>query len=278
MIDGLVISAKTTNLKKIILVSVILGTLANSIISNQFSLNGGMQSHKVITHYSNKFLAYQKMIFPSLSARSFFSRSSSGSQYEYNNNNNKKNRKEYSSSYYTVPGGKKLLHKTFRIPEDVIDGLEKEAKSRDIPLSNLVNTILKNYLAADTHSEKSGYVITSKDFFRRMFSRVDDKYIGECGRELGHAVVDEYTYLYFPQLDSNSVIQFLESWFKRFQSYQHRFDEENNRHTFSLNHDINMNYSIVLKIILQGLIEPVTKSQVIFGELRTSSISFSFEV
>jgi len=102
--------------------------------------------------------------------------------------------------------------------------------------------------------------------------------IEEYGRELGYAIADEYTYLYFPQIDSFTIIQFLESWCKRFQSYQHRFDKDNNRHTFSLNHDININFSVVLKIILQRLIEPVTKSQVIFGELRPSSISFSFEV
>jgi hypothetical protein len=216
------------------------------------------------------------MMVPSLFTRSYLSRFSSDSKY---NRRNEKNSDDY-YYYDTVTEAKKtpLLHRTFRIPEDVIDALEREAKSKDIPLSNLVNKILKNYLQTEMHSEKSGYILTSKDFFRRMFSKVDEKSIEGYGRELGYAIADEYTYLYFPQIDSYTIVQFLESWFKRFQSYQHRFDKDNNRHTFSLNHDINMNFSIVLKMILQGLIEPVTKSQVIFGELRPSSISFSFEV
>jgi hypothetical protein len=277
MREGPITSAKSANLKKVILIIVILATLTNSIVSNQFSVNGKVQSHKVSAHYSNKFLAYQKLIVPSLSARSFLSRFSSDTK--YNNRHTKKTNNDY-YSYDAVTDAEKipLLHRTFRIPEDVIGALEREAKSRDIPLSNLVNKILRNYLRTEMHPEKSGYILTSKDFFRRMFSKVDEKSIEEYGRELGYAIADEYTYLYFPQIDSYTIIQFLESWFRWFQSFQHRFDKDNNRHTFSLNHDINMNFSIVLKIIIQRLVEPVTKSQVIFGELRPSSITFSFEV
>jgi hypothetical protein len=277
MLEGSIISAKPANLKKVILIIVILATLTNSIVYNQFSVNGKVQSHHVVAHNSNKLLVYQKIIVPSLSLRSFLSRFSSNSK--YNNRPNKKTNDDY-YSYDAVTDAEKipLLHRTFRIPEDVIGALEREAKSKDIPLSNLVNKILRNYLQTEMPSEKSGYILTSKDFFRRMFSKVDEKSIEEYGRELGYAIADEYTYLYFPQIDSSTIIQFLESWCKRFQSYQHRFDKDNNRHTFSLNHDININFSSVLKIILQRLIEPVTKSQVIFGELRPSSISFSFEV
>jgi hypothetical protein len=69
MQEGSVISAKPANLKKVILIIVILATLTNSIVSNQFSVNGKVKSHYVVAHNSNKFLAYQKMIVPPLSAR-----------------------------------------------------------------------------------------------------------------------------------------------------------------------------------------------------------------
>ena len=44
---------------------------------------------------------------------------------------------------------KKLLHRTFRIPGDVVEDLEKQASSRGVPLSNLVNKILKDYLSVE---------------------------------------------------------------------------------------------------------------------------------
>ncbi len=39
-----------------------------------------------------------------------------------------------------------------------------------------------------------------------------------------------------------------------------------------------MNFSIALKSILEGLIEPITKSPVKFRDITSNSISFSFEI
>jgi hypothetical protein len=232
-----------------------------------------LQSHKIIIQNNNTHsLQYRLLIHPTTSVQEIFF------AFRYPNlENNKRNNKD-NEDYRATPKTKKLLHKTFRISEDLLCALEMEAKSKDISLSYLVNIILKDYFKTEVHSEKSGYISTSKDFFRRMFSKVEEKSIQDYGRELGYAIVSEYTYLYFPNINHNTIVQFLETWFRRFQSYHHRFDEENNRHNFSLNHDINLNFSIALKAILQGLIEPVTKSQVLFGELGPGTISFSFEV
>ncbi|MGB7953710.1 MAG: hypothetical protein WCF23_06990 [Candidatus Nitrosopolaris sp.] len=96
--------------------------------------------------------------------------------------------------------------------------------------------------------------------------------------ELSFVIVSEYTSSFFPEINSYTLIQFLGSWFKRFDSYQHRIDEENNRHSYSVNHDINKNFSIVLKVILERLIKPITKSKLIFAEITSSSITFTFEI
>jgi hypothetical protein len=173
---------------------------------------------------------------------------------------------------------KKLQHRTFRIPEDVLKALQTEANSRGIPLSNLVNKILKDHLGVQLHPEKADFILTNKDFFRRIFNKIDEKSIEDFGREIGNAVVSEYTSSFFPEINSYTIVLFLESWFDRFQSYKHRIDEVNNRHSFSVNHDINTNFSKVLRVILEGLIEPITKSSLIFGELTSSCITFTFDI
>ena len=97
---------------------------------------------------------------------------------------------------------------------------------------------------------------------------------------------NEYASLFFPKLNRETLIHFLELWLGRFQNCQHRIDiidgKNNNnndtrQHTFSINHDINVNLSIVLKRVLAGLIEPITKSVVMFSEETPSTITFSFE-
>ena len=82
---------------------------------------------------------------------------------------------------------KQLLHRTFRIPEEVVISLEKEANSRGVPLSNLVNKILKNHLTTGLHNEKASFVLTSKDFFRRVFGKIDERSIEDFGKELAPA-------------------------------------------------------------------------------------------
>ena len=49
------------------------------------------------------------------------------------------------------------------------------------------------------------------------------------------------------------------------------------RHTFSVEHDIILNFLIALKIMLIRLIEPIIKAVVIFGDPISSTLVFSFD-
>jgi hypothetical protein len=49
-------------------------------------------------------------------------------------------------------------------------------------------------------------------------------------------------------------------------------------HYFTINHDININFSIALKAGLEGLIEPIIKTPIIFKQITSNSISFSFSL
>jgi hypothetical protein len=183
----------------------------------------------------------------------------------------------FKNEQQTAAKDEKLLHLTFRTRENVIRILKKEANSKGIPLSILLNNILKSYFV-QMNIERPDFILCSKDFFRRIFGKIDEKSLEDYGAELARAIVSEYTSSFFPDIDAYTIVQFLEMWFKRFQSFQHRIDEKNNRHTFSLNHDVNMNFSIVLRVILESLVEPIIKNKLAFGELTSSCITFSFNV
>ena len=188
-----------------------------------------------------------------------------------------------------LPTDKKerLIHQAFRIEENTFKQLKNEAAKRGVSISNLVNTTLKNHMAYGIYFEKLGFIPVSKDFMRTIFSRIErEEDIEAYSRDLGNIVVNEYASLFFPKLNRETLIQFLELWLKRFQNCEHRIDvidgKNNNNndiklHTFSINHDINVNLSIVLKRVLAGLIEPITKSVVMFSEETPSTIIFSFE-
>jgi hypothetical protein len=181
---------------------------------------------------------------------------------DYRNNNVNKNKD-------------KLIHSTFRIRETVVEALSREAEKRGISLSTLVNKTLQDYVTSELYFEQLGFLLVSKDFLRKTFSRLDQKDMEELGAEIGITVAREYVSYFFPKVTADTLVEFLDLWFRRFHSYQHRSDN-NKSHYFVVNHDINMNFSIALKAMLQDLIEPILKETVLFGDLTSNSLTFSF--
>jgi hypothetical protein len=132
--------------------------------------------------------------------------------------------------------------------------------------------------------EELGFILVSKDFLRKTFERLDEKHIEELGKEYGMTIAKEYFSYFYPEVNSNTLIEFLDKiWFRTFQSYQHRVNDNNNnnissRHYFTVKHDINMNFSLALQSILEALLEPVIKSTLKFKNITSNAITFSFEV
>lgn len=188
-------------------------------------------------------------------------------------------RRKSSSLDGITSSSSKLIHSSFRIEQDVLKSLEKAAATRDISLSSLVNKILKNYVTSEMYFEELGFLLVSKNFLRKTFEALDEKHIEELGKEYGMTIAKEYISYFYPQVNVDTLIQFLEIWFKRFQSCQHRVEENNiDLHYFTVNHDINLNFSMALQSILAGLIEPISKSTIEFTNVTPSTITFSFAV
>src|SRR5215210_6114097 len=197
------------------------------------------------------------------------SSSSSSEKKKEDNDNNNTNNKD------------KLLHQGFRIQEQVIKTLTEEAARKGISISNLVNKILKNYVTHEMQFEELGFILVSKDFLRKIFSVVDDeKDIQDFGKEIGTTIAKEYVSYFYPQVNSITLVQFLDYWFRRFQSCKHMVEnnDRSQKHYFTVNHDINIKFSVALKAILEGLIEPVSKTTVEFRDITPNSLTFSFEV
>jgi hypothetical protein len=186
---------------------------------------------------------------------------------EYENNNNKDK--------------DKLLHQGFRIQEQVIKSLTEEAARKGISVSNLVNKILKNHATHEMQFEELGFILVSKDFLRKIFNAIDnEKHIQDFGKEIGITMAKEYVSYFYSHVNSITLVQFLDYWFRRFQSCKHTVEnsDRSQRHYFTVNHDINIKFSFALKTILEGLIEPVSKTTVEFTDVTANSITFSFDV
>lgn len=134
----------------------------------------------------------------------------------------------------------KLIHSSFRLKETILKSLDIEARKRGFSLSTLVNRILENYITNEMYFEELGFLLVSKDFLRKAFDRLSEGEAQDLGRELGLIAAREYVTYFFPEVNVDSLVKFLDLWFKRFQSYQHRIDSS--RHYYIVNHEINLNF------------------------------------
>jgi predicted HicB family RNase H-like nuclease len=221
----------------------------------------------------------------------------------------------------SASSSKKIVHTSIRIEEEVFNSLQREAERQGIAVNGLINKTLKNYVTSEMYFEQLGFILVSKSLLRKIFSyELDERNIVEYGKELGAIASKEYASYFFPEVNINTIIQFLDIWFRRFQLYQHRVEnisvvssgvggygkekddgdtittinkkndkgelaipetqrqQQRQRHLFTLIHDINMNFSILVKGMLEGLVEPIIKSPIYIREITVSSISFSFEI
>jgi hypothetical protein len=204
---------------------------------------------------------------------------------------------EYGGATSKNNNSKKFVHSSIRIEEDVLKALQSEAQRREISYNSLVNKTLKNYVTSEMYFEQLGFILVSRDFLRKTFLKLDEKYLEEFGREIGLTVAKEYISYFSGQINTITLVEFLDIWFKRFQFYQHRIEDvvvtssdaaaalsekqqnqQEQIHLFIVIHDINMNFSLVLKSMLEGLVEPVTKSSVIFRDVTSSSIIFLIKI
>lgn len=170
----------------------------------------------------------------------------------------------------------RTVHSSFRINEDILSTIEKEAASKGISKSSLVNQILTRYCKTDKYFDQLGFIPISKVVVRKWLTRIDDKFLVEDAKDLGSTMGREYISYFFHDVNRYTLLEFLELWFSRFSTYDHKVNSDT--HSFAVNHDINIKYSLSLKEFLKALVEPIILKQVKFMELTPNLLSFSFEV
>jgi hypothetical protein len=171
-------------------------------------------------------------------------------------------------------GRRRLVHLGFRIDEDVLNGIKNAAKRSETTVSNQTNKILRNWVARDAYFQELGFIPMSKDILRAWINKIEERELIIQAKDFGLSAVEFIVY-FFGEVNVNTLIKFLEILFSRFQSYQHHF--ENKTHSFHINHDICMNYSIFFSELLKALIEPIINAPVKVKSLTQKMIIISFD-
>ena len=170
---------------------------------------------------------------------------------------------------------RKLVHLGFRIDENILNSIKKAAKRTETTVSNQINIILRNWVTRDTYFHELGFIPTSKDVLRAWVNKIEQNDLITQAREFGLSAAEFIAY-FFGEVNVTNMIKFLEILLSRFPSYDHRI--ENNIHSFHINHDICLKYSIFFSELLKSLIEPIIKGPVKVKNLTQKTIIISFDI
>lgn len=168
---------------------------------------------------------------------------------------------------------RKLIHQGFRIEESTLFILKNHAAKRGLTLSALVNQVLTRHSKSDIYFEELGSILVPKGIMRTLFDIIPPETLEELGKRTGPAARTYISYL-FNEIDSDTLTEFLQILFSRFQAYQYSCND--GRHFFSLIHDVNANFSHFYKGFIIGLVGPIVKTPITFHDQSDNCVAFSW--
>lgn len=137
---------------------------------------------------------------------------------------------------------------TYRLPENLINELDGEAKQKKISQNVLVKQILERYIQWDRYSDKIGMVPVPKEIIESLGEGLDGKDIDEIINVVFPMIKKDVMYIK-GGYDLERCIETLEDYMRASgMNSDHRIDGE--LHTFIIQHDLGMKWSVFTEQLL----------------------------
>jgi hypothetical protein len=165
--------------------------------------------------------------------------------------------------------GKTVL-RTIRIPHEIDQILQKDAKTKRVSINSLIHNLLLKYTEWDRYSERFGRVMLRPQTLQLIIDSIDDIEIKDIGSKIGKKIPKEFLLFWFKEINLNSFLEYL-SLLCRYGGFAHFEIESKEREcTVTLIHNLGEKWSLFLKnVIEQGMISTLS----IYPKLQVSEIS-----
>ena len=165
--------------------------------------------------------------------------------------------------------GKTIL-RTIRIPYEIDQILQKDAKTKRVSINSLIHNLLLKYAEWDRYSERFGRVMLRPQTLQLIIDSLEDIEIKDIGSKIGKKIPKEFLLFWFKEINLNSFLEYL-SLLCRYGGFAHYEIESKEREfTITLIHDIGEKWSLFLeKVIEQGMISTLS----IYPKIHISEIS-----
>jgi hypothetical protein len=179
------------------------------------------------------------------------------------------------TEYDSVYNNKRTTTMTFRIDKSIMDKLRVEANNRGISLNMLVNQIIKNFVDWYMFEPKIGMIPLSKPVVIELFRNLKEEEVLHIATGIGKNAIYDIALFMKTRIDMDLFLEWFESRMKN--SSMHISHIVNGHtHTYTMKHDICLNWSLYYKTILDLIFYEIFKKRVDIN-ISEGSFTITFE-
>jgi len=148
---------------------------------------------------------------------------------------------------------------TIRIPKKVFEKIELEATTQDSNISNLINSILRKYVAWDRFVGDIGYMHMPKAFLRSMFEKITKEDMEKLATTTGHSRMRDAILFINGKVDLDGTINVIKLWLSA-SEIPIRIIRDSESVEFIVPHNLGQKWSMYFAIILKTIFDELNLS------------------
>ncbi len=165
---------------------------------------------------------------------------------------------------------------TYRLPEKLVNELEKEANQKKISHNVLVKQILERYIQWDRFAEKIGMVPVPKDILNTLGEEMDGEDINEIIKAVLPLIKDSVLFVK-GDYEIKRCIETLEDYIRASgMKSDHRIEGE--VHHFIIQHEMGMKWSLFTEQLLKEIFHQFVPDKNVKTQTTKSTIIASVEL
>ncbi len=171
----------------------------------------------------------------------------------------------------------KTVLRTFRVPEDLSNQIEKESSQRKSSANSLVNSILLKYFQWDSYARRFGFVSITKETFKRVVAGYDENELIDIAKDVTAQALRDFMAIRFEKQSIRSFLECMELITEY--GYLGELEVRNNgpQYRIHLAHFLGSEVSLFIGHVFQGLLRDMTGIE---SEVKSSKnqVEFIFDV
>lgn len=143
--------------------------------------------------------------------------------------------------------------RTFRLPEDLIAALEKEAQDDGTSLNALISSLAHRHAEWDSRAKRFGFISVHGPLFRGLLDRLDDQTLDQLGRTVLLPLWRDMATFFYNDLLPNRILDFLSMRSRHLTYVQTEVKMQDNLYTVVVHHELGPKWSVVLHAALDEM-------------------------